>query len=59
MNFVSTYNKARTPITQGDEIEIAKRLFKKYFEISKEYYSKEMAADKIVDGKSFENLGED
>ena len=59
MSFVSTYNKARTPITEGDEIETVKRLFKKYSEISKDYYSKEMAADKIKDGKSFENLGED
>lgn len=59
MNFVSTYRKARTPITEGDEVETARRLFKKYLELSKEYYSKEMAADKIADGKSFENFGED
>lgn len=59
MNFVSTYNKARTPITQGDEIKTAKRLFKKYLEISEDYYSEEMAADKIIEGKAFENLGED
>lgn len=59
MNFVSTYNKARTPITQGDEIKIVKRLFKKYYEISKDYYSKEIAEDKIADGKTFENLGEE
>ena len=59
MNFVSTYNKARTPITQGDEIEMATKLFKKYAALSKFYYSKEMAADAIKDGKAFENFGED
>lgn len=38
MNFVSTYSKARTSITQGDEIKIARRLFKKYSVVAKEYY---------------------
>lgn len=59
MNFVSTCHKARTPVTQGDELATVKRLFKKYLEISKDYYSEEMSADKITEGKTFENLGEE
>lgn len=59
MNFVSTYHKARNPVTQGDEVATVKRLLKKYVEISKDYYSKEIAADKIAEGELYENLGED
>lgn len=59
LEFVSTYGKARTPVTEGDEIEITKALYRKYLEISKEYYSKEIAEDRISDGKTFENFGEE
>ena len=59
MTFVNTPGKARTPVTEGDEIEIVKRLFKKYHEISKEYYTAEIKADNIREGNVFENLGED
>ena len=31
LQFVSTPNKARTPIVQGDEIEIAGRMYKKIY----------------------------
>lgn len=58
MAFVSTPGKARTPITEGDEIKIAKQLFNKYTTLAKEYYSDDIAADRIKDGKLFENLGE-
>lgn len=59
MSFVNTPCKARTPVTVGDEIEIVKYLFKKYYGISKEYYSVEIKADSINEGNVFENLGED
>jgi len=60
MNFVSTYNKARTPITKGDEIAIVKYLYNKYTEIAKDYYSSNALPDKIDnEGKTYENLGEE
>lgn len=58
LGFVNTCNKARTPITQGDEIEVVKEMYQKYLELAKEYYSNDMKADKIKEGKTFENLGE-
>lgn len=56
--FVSRTDKARTPIIQGDEIEIATRLYKKYGKLAKEYYAEEVKADEINEGNIFENLGE-
>ena len=47
----------RTPIVQGDEIEIAGRMYKKYTALAKEYYQ-DFKADAIKDGKTYENLGE-
>lgn len=58
LEFVSKTNKARTPITQGDEIETAQWMFKKYATLAKEYYQDEMKADNIREGNIFENLGE-
>lgn len=58
LEFVSTPNKARTPVTVGDEVEVASRMFKKYAALAKEYYAKEIGADKINEGNIFENLGE-
>lgn len=58
LQFVSTPGKIRTPITQGDEIEIASRLYQKYANLAAEYYEKEMKKDNIQEGKTFENLGE-
>lgn len=58
LEYVSKTNKIRTPVTQGDEIEVAGRMFKKYAAMAQEYYAKEMGADKINEGNIFENLGE-
>lgn len=55
--FVSQPNKARTPVTQGDEIEVASRLYKKYAVLAAEYYAGEPGADEIREGNIFENLG--
>lgn len=59
LEFVSTPRKARTPITEGDEIIIAKRLFKKYSKLAKEYYSNEVSLGTTKEDKTFENLGVD
>ena len=56
--FVNTPNKGRTPVTTGDEIEVAKRMFDKYSRLAGEYYEKEMKAEEIKEGKRYENLGE-
>lgn len=58
MKFVSTPGKARTPVTEGDEIEITRRLFDKYSRLAEEYYSEGIEADKIKNENKFENLGE-
>ena len=58
LEFVSRTNKARTPITQGDEIETALKMYKKYATLAREYYQDEMKADNIQEGDIFENLGE-
>lgn len=57
LSFVSQPDKARTPITQGDEIEAATRMYKKYAALAAEYYHDEMEADRINEGNRFENLG--
>lgn len=51
-------DKVRTPITQGDEVETATRLYKKYARLATEYYKDEIEADEIHEGNIFENLGE-
>mgnify|MGYP005804535419 FL=1 len=58
LQFVSTPDKVRTPITQGDEVETATRLYKKYVRLAAEYYKDEIEADEIHEGNIFENLGE-
>lgn len=58
LQFVSSPDKVRTPITQGDEVETATRLYKKYVRLAAEYYKDEIEADEIHEGNIFENLGE-
>lgn len=58
LEFVAKTNKARTPITQGDEIETAQKMYNKYATLAKEYYQDEIKADHIQEGNIFENLGE-
>lgn len=57
LSFVSTLNKARTPISMGDEIEITRNMYRKYASLAQEYYEKEKKEDLIQDGNTFENLG--
>lgn len=61
LDFVKRTNKARTPITEGDECEIVKSLYPKYLRLSKEYYNKKtvnQSGPKLKDTKTYENLGE-
>lgn len=39
LSYVSTPGKARSPITQGDEVALTQKMFAKYKALSKEYYS--------------------
>ena len=47
MAYVETHKKMRTPITEGDEVEVAQRMYDKYLALSKEYYGENVDADKI------------
>ena len=56
--FVERPNKARTPITEGDELEVVRKLFAKYGKLAEEYYAEDIKADEIRKEKTYENLGE-
>lgn len=57
--YTKQVEKARSPITQGDELQITRRMFGKYVKLSEEYYDEQSAkAAKIKKEKTFENLGE-
>lgn len=58
MDFVARPNKARQPVTEGDEIELAREMYRKYLRLSREYYSDSMKPEDIIEGRTFENLGE-
>lgn len=38
INYASTTNKVRQPITQGDEIKVAQDMYKKYARLAEKYY---------------------
>ena len=60
LQFVERCGKVRTPITQGDEIEVVRRMFDKYAALAREYYHDGQANERTVpEGKTYENLGED
>lgn len=58
LEFVSKVNKIRAPIVQGDEIELAQKMYKKYVKLAEEYYQNEITVGKIEESNIFENLGE-
>ena len=59
MAFVNRSEKVRVPLIQGDEIRVVKRLYKEYLPLAHEYYDGNKGqADRISDGKRYENLGE-
>lgn len=55
--FVATPNKARNPITEGDEVDLVAYLFPKYLKLAREYYGENQEADQIKEGNIFENFG--
>lgn len=58
LNFVNTYNKVRKPITKGDELKIARKLFKKYLQLVDVYY-KDSDNLRIINNEEFiENFGD-
>lgn len=58
LKYVNTYNKARTPAIQGNDVEVAKEMFLKYSELAHEYYSGDIQAEDDRKEKRYENLGE-
>ena len=57
--YVSAVGKARVPVTQGDELQITRRLFDKYLELLREYYTDFPKTDTLKGERTYENLGED
>lgn len=45
------------PITQGDEIETAQRMYRKYAALADEYYREGVQRDEVKEENRFENLG--
>lgn len=58
LSFVNQYNKNRTPMVKGDEIQITISMFDKYSQLSKEYYEPNIKKDGVENENRFENLGE-
>lgn len=57
MEYVNSYNKARTPIVQGDALTTAQRMFAKYRELARLYYPQVVSVGQEKDEKTYENLG--
>lgn len=57
LEYVASPNKVRIPIQKGDEIEVARRMFRKYSVLAKEYYDSSKI-DTIKEEEGYENLGE-
>lgn len=57
LEFVATPGKARTPITQGDEVEVVNKFFHKYMDLAKYYYTDNLKGDKIDLSNVVENFG--
>lgn len=58
LEFVATSGKARTPITQGDEVEVVTVLYEKYMKLAKDYYDGNIKIDQIDLQGVIENFGE-
>lgn len=58
MAFVNRPNKVRYPLTQGDELKTARRLYKKYRPLAEAYYRDEQEPAAIKKMRTYENLGE-
>lgn len=57
IQYVNTFGKVRVPISEGDEVNITKRMFKKYLKLAKEYYNSTNDG-KLINNETFiENFG--
>ena len=57
--YVVQTDKARTPVTRGDERVITLRLFDKYLKLSREYYTDFSGVEEIKEERTYENVGEE
>ena len=57
--YVVQTDKARTPVTRGDELVITRRLFDKYLKLSREYYTDFSGVEEIKEERTYENVGEE
>lgn len=58
LEFVQKPHVLHDPITSGDELEIAGRMYEKYSQLAMEYYQEDAKEDVIKEGNIHENLGE-
>lgn len=58
LNFVRKPHELSHPVTQGDELEVAGRMFKKYLWLAGEYYHTAGKADEVDEENIYENLGQ-
>ena len=57
--YVVQTDKARIPVTRGDELVITRRLFDKYLKLSREYYTDFSGVEEIKEERTYENVGEE
>lgn len=58
LDFVRKPHELSHPVTRGDELEVAGRMFEKYRRLAEEYYRAEEKADEMKEGNTYENLGQ-
>lgn len=58
MAFINRTNKVRYPLTAGDELKIARRLYKKYRPLAETYYLNVQTPTNTETMRTYENLGE-
>lgn len=56
--FATQVGKAHTAVSQGDELAVVQRLFKKYAKLARKYYTVTPQADRTRQERTYENLGE-
>ena len=57
--YVVQTDKARIPVTRGDELVITRRLFDKYLKLYREYYTDFSGVEEIKEERTYENVGEE
>ena len=57
LQYAGTCGKVRTPVTEGDEIDIALYMYGKYLKLTDEYYDSSTCHDIIDETETYENLG--